>query len=182
MLFDDDAHPHAVVAREGVGQELDVVDREVVVAALLEVGRDAFALAVEHGDVENPAGPHKGVDRVGSQDLLEELVAEVVGDRIDQVGLALPHAVGDAGAFAARNGVDLERGVRREETLGIHVDLEILGALAREVQVEDDGLFADAAFPLVPLVVLRGIGLLVEPHVEIGAQKALVGGLAHVFL
>ena len=72
--------------------------------------------------------------------------------------------------------------MRREETLGIHVDLEILGTLARQVHVEDDGLFADAAFPLVPLVVLRGVGLLVEPHVEIGAQEALVGGLAHVFL
>ena len=180
MLLDHNPHPHAVVGREGVGHELDVVDRKIVVAPLLQIGRDALALAVEHRDVENPPRSHQRIGRVGGQNLFEELVAELIRNRVDQIGRPLPHAVGHLGPPAARKGVDLERRPRREEPLGIHVDLQILGALLRQVHVEQHRLLADSALPLVPFVGLRRVGLLVEPHVEIGPQKPFVGGLPHV--
>ncbi len=182
VLFDDDPHPHPMIAQKRVGHEFDVVDREIIIAPFLEVSCDAFPLAIQHRNVENPAGPHQGVDRIGRQNLFQKLVAEFVGHRIDQIGRSLPHPIDYPRPFAAREGVDLERRGRREKPLGVHVDLEVLGALARQFHVQHHGRFADLALPVVPAVLLLRVGLLVEPHIEIRAQQPFVGRLTHVLL
>ncbi len=182
VLVDDHAQPHAVVARQRVGAEAHVAHREVVVAPPPQVGGDALALAVEPRDVEDVARAQEGMGRVGEQDGLQKAVAELVGDGVDAVGAPLVRAVGHGGAAAPRHGVDLELGARGEEAPRVHVDLQILEAAARELHVEQHGRLAQAALPVVPLVVLRRVGPLVEPHVEVGPQQPLVGGLPHVLL
>ena len=182
VLPDNHAQVDAVVPAQRIGDVLDVVDREVVVAPLLEVGRDPLTLGIEHRDVEDIARPHEPVNRIGKHQLLEELVAELVGDRVDAEGYALPRAEGDLRPPAPRRGVDLEAGTRGEKALRVHVDLQVLRAFEREVHVEQHGLLPDAPLPVVPAVLLVGIGLLVEPDVEVRAEEPLVRGLPHVLL
>ena len=120
--------------------------------------------------------------RIGQHDLFEKLVLKFVGDRIDAVGFALMRAVGDPGPLAAPGGVDLERRPRSEKALRVHVNLQVLGALLRQPHLQQHGSLPDLALPVVPAVVLRRVGLFVEPDVEIGPEEAFVGGLPHVFL
>lgn len=91
-------------------------------------------------------------------------------------------AVGDPGPLAAPGGVDLERRPRSEKSLRIHVNLQVLGALLRQPHLQQHGSLPDLALPVVPAVVLRRVGLLVEPDVEIRPEEAFVGSLAHVLL
>ena len=170
-----------MVSAERVGDIVDVVDRKVVVAALLEESRDALPLAVEHRDVENPARTDQRIGGVGQDDLFEELVLKIVRNAVDAVRLALPGAVDDLGAPAARGGIDFERRLGREEPARVHIDLQVLRAPLGQAHVEQHGFLPDLAFPVVPPVLLARIGLLVEPDIEIRPQKTLVGGLAHVF-
>ena len=72
--------------------------------------------------------------------------------------------------------------LRRAKSLRIHKDLQVLGTPLRQAHVQQYGLLPDPALPVVPPVLLAGIGLLVEPDIEIGTQKTFVRGLAHVFL
>ena len=171
-----------MVSAERVGDIVDVVDRKVVIAALLEESRDALPLAVEHRDVENPARTDQRIGGVGQDDLFEELVLKIVRNAVNAVRLALPGSVGDPGAFAPRSGIHLEGHLRGAKSLRIHKDLQVLGTPLRQAHVQQYGLLPDPALPVVPPVLLAGIGLLVEPDIEIGTQKTFVRGLAHVFL
>ena len=182
MLFDDHRQRHPAAAAQRIGQIADVVDREVVVAALLEPRRDAFALLVEHGDVVDVARTHQRVDRIGQHELLQEPVLEIVGERVDPIRFALPDAVGDRRPLAARKGVHVERRAGAEVAPRIHVDLQILRRPLRQTHVEQHGSLADLAFPVVPPVGFVGVGLFVDPDVEIGSQETLVGGLADILL
>ena len=101
--------------------------------------------------------------------------------RSSRCGRVRPDACGP-GPLAARRGVDLERSLRIEKALRVHVDLQVLGALFRQPHLQQHGRLPDLALPVVPAVVLRRIGLLVEPDVEIGPEEALVGGLPDIFL
>ena len=181
ILLDIDLHIDLMVSAERVGDIVDVVDRKVVVAALLEESRDALPLAVEHRDVENPPRTDQRIGGVGQDDLFEELVLKIVRNAVDAVRLALPGAVDDFGAPAARGGIDFERRLGREEPARVHIDLQVLRAPLGQAHVEQHGFLPDLAFPVVPPVLLARIGLLVEPDIEIRPQKTLVGGLAHVF-
>ena len=180
--LDDHRHPDAVSAAERVGYVFDAARREVVVAPLLEVSGDARPLGVELRDVEDVARMDERVGRIGQNQRPEKLVAEVVGDGVDAVGRPLPDAVGDARLARVARRVELVGGLRGVESLRVEVDFEVLHRALREVHVEQHGGLADFALPVVPAVVFRRIGLFVEPDVEVGPQKALVGALADVLL
>lgn len=182
VLADDQPQVHPVSTDKRIGPVEDVVYREVVIPPVPEVGRDALALGVEHRNVEDIARTEQRTGRIGQDDLFEELVLEFVGDRIDAVGLALHGTEGQDGPLAARDGIDLARGARGEESLRVHVDLQVLHAPLREVHVQEHRSLADAAFPVVPAVRLGGIGLFVKPDIEVRSEETLVGGLAHVLL
>ena len=122
------------------------------------------------------------IDGVGQHNLFEEVVLELVGNGVDAVRLALARAEGDRRTLAARNGVDLIGRLRGEKTLRVHVDLQVFGALLGQPHVQRHGRLPDLALPVVPAVVLRRVGLLVEPDVEIRPEEAFVGSLAHVLL
>ena len=177
----DHAQLHPPVARKRVGPEDDLIDRKVVVSAVAEVGRDAFALVVEHRHVEDIPPVQQRSGRIGKNQPRKGAVAKHVGHRIDAVGLALEGAEGYLRPPAPRDGVHLAYGPRRKEALRVHVDLEIAYAPRRERRVEEHGSLADTAFPVVPAVLLRGVRLPVEPDVEVGAQQPLVGGLPDIF-
>ena len=182
ILFDDQPQvdqPLLLEHPRGVG---DVVDREIVVPPLLEVGGDALPLGIEDRHVVNIARMQQRIDGVGQHDLFEEVVLELVGNGVDAVRLALARAEGDRRTLAARNGVDLIGRLRGEKTLRVHVDLQVFGALLGQPHVQRHGRLPDLALPVVPAVVLRRVGLLVEPDVEIRPEEAFVGSLAHVLL
>ena len=182
VLLDNQFEPDLMAAAQRIGHILDVVDRKVVIPPLLEVGRNTLALAVEYRDVEDAALAEQRIGGIGKDDLFEELVPELIGNGVDPVRLALPGSVGDPGAFAPRSGIHLEGHLRRAKSLRIHKDLQVLGTPLRQAHVQQYGLLPDPALPVVPPVLLAGIGLLVEPDIEIGTQKTFVRGLAHVFL
>ena len=69
---------------------------------------------------------------------------------------------------------------RREEAVRLHVGFEVLGRFQGERRIVDDRFLADLAFEAVPPVVLVGVGLIVDPNIEIRSQEALVGALPHV--
>ena len=171
-----------MAAAQRIGHILDIVDRKVVITPLLEVGRNTLALAVEYCDVEDAALAEQRIGGIGQDDLFEELVLELIGHGVDPVRLALPGSVSDPGAFAPRGGVHLEGHLRCAEALRIHKDLQVLGTPIRQAHVQQHGLLPDPALPVVPPVLLAGVGLLVEPDIEIGTQKAFVRGLTHIFL
>lgn len=180
VALDDHLDANAAVAPQRVDKILDVVDREVVISAVVEVCGDAFALLVEHRDVEYVAGAYERRGGVDVDDGLERAVAEVVRDGIYTVWLSLPRAVGDVGAVSAARGVDIERGGRGVVSARVHVCLEVLDALLGERHVEQHGLLAHLALEVVPPVVLVGVCQIVCPDVEVRAEETFVWGLADI--
>jgi len=181
VLFDDHRQVADAAADRVVGIAVgDVVDREVVISPIAQVAGDAFAFGVERRAVENPAGADERGSRILQDDLLDELVVEFVVDLSVPRGRALLGAVGDNGPFAPGGRVDVVTDARREESVRLHVGFEVLGRFQGERRIVDDRFLADLAFEAVPPVVLVGVGLIVDPNVEIRSQEALVGALPHV--
>ena len=121
----DHAQLHPPVARKRIGPEDDLIDREVVVSAVAQVGRNALPLVVEDRNIENIPPVQQGSDRIGKDKPSDDTVAEIADHRIDAVGFALEGAEGYLRPPAPRNGIHFAHGPRREESLRVHVDLEI---------------------------------------------------------
>ena len=108
----DHLHCRRVVGRERIDGVEYVVDREVVVAAVVQVARDALALVVQTRYVEHVAAVQQRRGGVGEDDRAQRLVAELVSYAVDAHRLALPDGVGHgdaAGAAACRCGMSHRR-------------------------------------------------------------------------
>ena len=181
LLADDHRDVHQVVARERIGYVADVVDRESVVAAILEVARDTLPLFVEDGQVEDVAPPDERGGGVLAEYLLQEGVLVVVGEGMDAVGFPLAYGVGDHRLPVAFVG-DLVAARRLVEAARVHVELDVAARGGGLYRVQNDRLAAQPAQQVVPAVLLGRVGLVVEPGGEVGADELLGGVLADVLV
>ena len=182
VLLHHDLDTYLAVPAERIGNIFDIVDREVVVPPLAQVCGHALALLVEDGYVEDVAHVQQRVHRIGQQNAFKELVAEIIRYAADTVGLILPCTVCHPGSFATVCRIDLALHARRKESARIHVYLQVLRRLGRLVKIEQNWFLTDLTLEIVPPVVLFGIGQVVEPHVKVGPEEVLVGGLPHILL
>ncbi len=175
----DHLHCRRVVGRERIDGVEYVVDREVVVAAVVQVARDALALVVQTRYVEHVAAVQQRRGGVGEDDRAQRLVAELVSYAVDAHRLALPDGVGHGDA-AARQRVDAACHIGGEVSSRVEICSDVAHRLARLLHVEHDGRLSYLALEVVPPVVLVGVGEVVDPRVEVYAEDAFVGRLADV--
>ena len=163
-----------MIAAERIGLVLDVVDRKIVIAALLEVGGDALPLLVEYSHIEHLAGTKQRMHRIGQDDLLEKPIPEIVRNTVDAVRLTLYGTVGDESPLFPRHGIHLVSRLRRKKAPVVHVNLQVTCRLLREAHIQQHRLLADTTLEPVPPVILFGIGLLVNPNVKVESQEPFI--------
>ena len=91
-------------------------------------------------------------------------------------------AIGHIGALGAACGINLVARARRVVAPGIHIELQILGTLMRQREVEQHRLLAHLAFEIIPPIILLRIGQVVGPDIEVSTQESLIWRLAHILL
>ena len=176
----DESHICGVGVAEGVDLVGYVVYREVEVATVVQVLGNTLSLSIEQRDIELIATLDEATVAVGKNDVAQRAVAEAISEAIDARGLALTYFIGDLGAACTACGVDVVCHVGVEIALGAHVGLEVGDRLLCELHVEQYGLLTNLTLEVIPPVILLGVGMLVDPDVEVDAKEALVGRLTNV--
>ena len=168
-----------IAAHRGIDLVENVVDREVEVTVIAQHCANSRALLVQYRKVQHITLAQQRRGGICQNNRFEETITETILDLPDAIGLSLLGAVGHNGA-AARGGIDLVRGLRIEVAARVHIDLDVRGRALGLQRVEIYGSLANAAFEVIPPILLVGICREVGPQIEIGTQEALVRLLAHI--